>query len=195
MTAPGHILLASAIVGITDYIFHIPIDPYFLVGVTLGALLPDIDEPKSLIGQKLAPLAFLLRIFNIKHRTLSHSVLFAVVFILPSFFLPYPFKQIGIGIGIGSILHCVGDLLTISGLKYFLFPLEKDLHLLPQKLRFRTGGMAEQVIIIILAGINYIIYTKLNLVGALSTWHPNIPLEHFLETGYYYFLHFLPHYR
>ena len=194
MTAPGHILLATAIVGITEYIFHIPVNVYFLAGIALGAVLPDIDEPKSLIGRKLAPLAFLLRMFRLKHRTLSHSIIFALILIIPSIFLPYPFNLFGIGAGIGSVLHCVGDLLTISGLKYFLYPKKVELHLLPKNLRFRTGGAVEQIIIFGLVGINYLIYKELHLIDVLGNFHGTaLHLPHLLESGYNYFFHLVNH--
>ena len=190
MTAPGHILLATAIVGITEYVLHIPVNVYFLAGIALGAVLPDIDEPKSFIGRKLAPLAFLLRLFRLKHRTLSHSIIFALIVIIPSIFLPYPFNLFGIGAGVGSVLHCVGDLLTISGLKYFLYPKKTELHLLPKNLRFRTGGTVESIIIIGLVGINYLIYKKLDVIDVLSNFHGTaLHLPHLLETGYNYFFH------
>ena len=190
MTAPGHILLATAIVGITEYVLHIPVNVYFLAGIALGAVLPDIDEPKSFIGRKLAPLAFLLRLFRLKHRTFSHSIIFALIVIIPSIFLPYPFNLFGIGAGVGSVLHCVGDLLTISGLKYFLYPKKTELHLLPKNLRFRTGGTVESIIIIGLVGINYLIYKQLDLIDVLSNFHGTaLHLPHLLETGYNYFFH------
>ena len=192
MTAPGHILLATAVVGIVEYIFHIPVNVYFLIGVSLGAVLPDIDEPKSLIGRKLAPLAFILRLFNLKHRTLSHSIIFALLFLIPGLFLPYPYNAIVLGVGTGAVLHCVGDLLTISGLKYFLYPFKTELHLLPEKMRFRTGGLVEQVLILGLVGINYIIYKELNLINVLGNFHGTaLHLPYLLKTGYNYFIHLL----
>ena len=192
MTAPGHILVATATVGIAEYILHIPVNVYFLIGVSLGAVLPDVDEPKSLIGRKLAFLAFLLRLFNLKHRTLSHSIIFALLFLIPAFFFPYPYNAILGGVGTGALLHCIGDLLTISGLKYFLYPLKTELHLLPEKMRFRTGGLVEQGIILVLIGINYIIYKQLNLINVLDNFHGSaLHWPYILETGYNYFIHLL----
>ena len=194
MTAAGHILLATALVGTTEYIFHLPPNIYFLSGVIVGAVLPDIDEPKSFIGRQLSPLAFILRLFNLKHRTLSHSIIFALLFLISGLFLRYPYSVILMGIGTGALLHCVGDLLTISGLKYFLYPFTKELHLLPPKLRFRTGGLVEEVIILGLIVINYFVYKELKLITVLGNFHPTaLHLPYLLQTGYNYFMHLLHH--
>jgi len=190
MTAPGHILLATGITGMAMYVLHLPVDIYFLLGIIIGAVLPDIDEPKSLIGRKLFFLSYILRAIGLKHRTLSHSIIFSLIFILPAFIVPSPYKNILFGLGIGSILHCVGDLFTISGLRYFLFPIEKELHFSPKPLRFRTGGVIEQIIIIFLALFNMWIFKKLDLLQALHNLHGG-DFPHFITTFLQYFLHLL----
>ena len=190
MTAPGHILLATAITGAVMYSLHLPVDLYFLIAITIGAVLPDIDEPKSLIGRKLFFLSSILRLAGLKHRTLSHSIIFALIFILPAFLVPSPWKDMLFGLGVGSILHCVGDLFTISGLRYFLFPIQKELHLSPKPLRFRTGGAVEQVLIIFLALFNMWIFKKLNLLEVIQNFH-GAPLGHFIDTFFSYFLHLI----
>ena len=190
MTAQGHIFLATGVTGAVMYALHLPVDIYFLLGIIIGAVLPDIDEPKSFIGRKLFFLAAGLRAIGLKHRTLSHSVIFALIFILPAFIVPSPYKNILFGLGIGSILHCVGDLFTISGLKYFLYPIKKELHLSPKPLRFRTGGAVEQVIILLLVLFNIWIFKKLNLMAAFHQFNQT-GVSPFLHQFFNYFLHFL----
>jgi len=195
MTARGHILLATGLAGSALYLLKTPPDIYFLAGLAFGAVLPDIDEPKSLIGRKLYFLAFILRLFGVEHRTLSHSVLFALIFLAPVLFVPYPYNSILLGVGIGVIMHCVGDMLTISGLKYFLYPQKIELHLLPKELRFRTGGTVEEVIVFLLLIFNIFLFKKLGIVEALHNFNPSqdLGLPNALKSIFYYFLNIIHH--
>jgi len=190
MTARGHILLASAVAGSAMYLLDLQPDLYFLTGLVLGAVLPDIDEPQSFIGRKFYFLAFLLRAFGLEHRTFSHSILFSLIFFAPVLLVTYPYNVFLLGIGLGIILHCIGDMLTISGLRYFLYPSKIELHLLPKKLRFRTGGIVEEIIVFILLIFNIILFKKLGIINELKHFNPSetLHLPIALKNIFYYFL-------
>lgn len=188
MTARGHILLATATIGAINYALHLNIDAYFLGGVILGSILPDLDEPQSLIGRKLGIIAYILRFLGLEHRTLSHSILFSLIFLIPAILFPYPFNSVLLGIGVGIILHCIGDMLTKSGLKYFLYPYQVELHLLPKELRFRTGSITEEILIIILLIANYFLYKNSGILDQLKETQIDVS---FLKEFYYYFLHMI----
>jgi len=190
MTAKGHILLATGLTGAGMYLLNTTPNIYFIGAVALGSLLPDIDEPNSYIGRKLFFISHFLRFLGVQHRTLSHSILFSLLFLIPGIFLIgiYPYNLILIGLGIGVILHCVGDMLTISGLKYFLFPGKIQLNLLPKPLRFRTGSVTEQVLILFLVAFNIYIFNKLGIIPEIQNYNINIP---FLKEAYNYFLYML----
>lgn len=117
-----------------------------LAFVLLGALLPDIDHPKSLVGRKVKPIGWLST-----HRGFFHSLLGAVgitVLIelllrflgiynsqLPAFFL------------IGFLTHLLLDSTTVHGVRFFY----------PTKIRtrgkMRTGSAFEWVMTAVMAGI------------------------------------------
>lgn len=74
----------------------------------LAALLPDIDEPRSFIGRLVPFLSAPLRLF-VRHRTLTHSFLFAVA----TSGILYPFSPIMAFIFVvGLLAHIVGDMIT-----------------------------------------------------------------------------------
>lgn len=87
----------------------------------LGSLLPDIDHPKSFIGNKIPILPTILY-STVGHRTITHSLLFASVMgILVATFINL---WLGIGLTIGILSHIILDMLTPSGVAY-LYPFNK----------------------------------------------------------------------
>ncbi len=56
-------------------------DPTLSLAAAIGGLVPDIDEPYSVIGQRLWFLAFWMK-FCFGHRTVSHSLLTVILLLL-----------------------------------------------------------------------------------------------------------------
>lgn len=116
--------------------------------ILLGSLLPDIDEPRSFIGRKLP---FISRIVSLSfsHRGFTHFLLFPLIFIaIGIVFFHSIISPCLFAIAYGIFLHQIGDMLTISGIPYYFFPLsKKKAILLPKPLRFRTGSLAEKAIL------------------------------------------------
>ncbi|MCL1949160.1 MAG: metal-dependent hydrolase [Turicibacter sp.] len=115
----------------------------FCLSTTIGALIPDIDSPSSLLGRFFPWLSrFIAKVF--KHRTLTHSLLsiFAFLYLLSlrgrldygeSFY-----TIVVLGLMVGHISHILLDLLTPQGVLLF-FPL-------PFKVsigRIKTGALGE----------------------------------------------------
>ncbi len=155
MSVKGHILLASAIsLGVNQYFFHLPLPKflYIYLGILLGAILPDIDEPNSFIAKKLSWFStFFNAIF--KHRTLTHYLIFSLLIAYASKFIPTQKPQwIVFGIAIGTFLHAVGDMLTKRGIRGFFFPLfpRTNIALLPKYLRFKSHSKIEKLFIFLL---------------------------------------------
>lgn len=117
--------------------------------VLLGSLLPDIDEPRSFIGRKFPAIS---RIFSISfsHRGFTHFLIFPFIFVaFGAIFAHDIITPCLFALAYGIFLHQVGDMLTISGIPHYFFPLfRKKAVLLPQALRFRTGSIAEKLILI-----------------------------------------------
>ncbi len=71
--------LAGAVI-MADY-SDLPLNIAFVTGVTLGSVLPDIDEPKSYIGRRSKGVSVVVkRLFG--HRGMMHSILPCLLLIL-----------------------------------------------------------------------------------------------------------------
>lgn len=97
-----------------------PINLWFMLGGIAGSYLPDCDN-------RYAP-AGIFQLWRIcKHREQTHSLYFSIVCgcIAGVFNL-----TLGIGIFIGMLLHCIGDLMTPMGrveqLRYFFWPYKNN---------------------------------------------------------------------
>jgi inner membrane protein len=192
MLGRSHLLVGIAAGVVLDSLFHFSGSPltgahdvslnllvdkgvyYFSVG--LGALLPDIDNARSTLGQKLGVISKGIQKLA-GHRTFFHSLLglaFGSIlavgleqvvswllmqrgFVLPSrvvsgshiFFF---------GVFWGCVFHIAADALTLGGVP-LLWPIKKRFGFPPNShWRFRTGSWAEHVvvwglIILVLIGI------------------------------------------
>ena len=94
----------------------------YVGGCALGALLPDIDHPKSMLGSKFPPISELL--YNtVGHRTLTHSILFSFVVGILITLVGQP--SLGLGTFVGCISHIMLDLLSFGNGVAFLYPFYK----------------------------------------------------------------------
>ena len=94
----------------------------YVGGCALGALLPDIDHPKSMLGSKLSPISDLLY-STVGHRTLTHSILFSFVVGILITMAGQP--SLGLGTFVGCISHIMLDLLSSGNGVAFLYPFYK----------------------------------------------------------------------
>ena len=117
-----------------------------LVGVILGSLLPDIDEPESYIGKRLLPFASIIKmIFG--HRGASHYLIVPIMIFCTALFLEGTTSLFLVGLSFGYLLHLVGDMMTLGGIRGFLYPFGSKTTVyavLPKKIRFRTNSLAEK---------------------------------------------------
>lgn len=124
MTAEGHVVFAITSTIIIKNLKLMPnitnIDWWHLLPIViLTSLLPDIDHPKSIVGQRLKWIS--KPIFNIfGHRGFTHSFLIVIFFWLLAYskylVIPYDVQQ---GIIIGYISHLAADILTPAGVPLF----------------------------------------------------------------------------
>jgi inner membrane protein len=156
---PSHLNLLTLIVGV--------------VGVDIGALIPDMDTSGNYLwgllpqGQKLGN--FLKDIFY-KHRTITHSLLgFFLIYKFFEWLLPRIFnpsfidpKIIFASIMIGYISHLVADSFTEEGIP-LLFPLKIAFGIPPiKKMRIKTGGWFENFVVFPVTWIYLIWFVNLN---------------------------------
>lgn len=89
-----------------------------LIGGIAGGV-PDLDEPRSKFGKVFLPLSLLLNQL-VGHRTLTHSLVFAILAGL-TLALFFDFT-VGIATTASILAHSIGDMLT--GKVRFLYPLQ-----------------------------------------------------------------------
>ena len=112
----------------------------FIILFMLASLLPDIDELKSKVSNKVKPLAHLIHFF-LGHRGLMHSIWTAIILYLLIFMFNI---NIAIAISFGYLSHLILDCLTPRGIK-LLWPYKKRL-----KGFIRTGSLTEYLLFIAL---------------------------------------------
>lgn len=106
-----------------------------LLGMAIGAfggLIPDIDEPGSLIGRKLPILAWPIKLL-FGHRTITHTVefsMFVTVLMGAIFyaFIPAYVPMIILCLFIGQLSHLMLDCCTLSGVKPILLCQKVHIH-------------------------------------------------------------------
>ena len=125
-------------------------------GLTLGALLPDIDHPNSKISNKVKPLGFIVsKIF--KHRGFTHSILGAIIMTI---IFGWIFSIISISkslnivllksLTIGITSHILLDMMTPTGV-CLLYPYEKRYNIA----NFKMGSISEMILVAIFIGLAY----------------------------------------
>jgi inner membrane protein len=122
--------------------FNIEAQPIYLIAGAVGALLPDIDEPKSYLGNKTKSTSFFINIF-FGHRGITHSIL-ALLILQPLLLLFFMINNINLDIlyffNSGYLSHLLTDLFTKGGIP-LLYPNEKR-YKIPV---FKTGGFLERI--------------------------------------------------
>ena len=122
---------------------------WVLGGALVGALLPDIDHPKSWLGRRLPLLSLpLSAIFG--HRGITHSLLavVGVVWALQQALTQWNaihhghWHWVGVGVAVGYLSHLLGDFATHGGVPW-LWPFKKRFSL---PLTFRSGSWFERML-------------------------------------------------
>ncbi|MGB3683850.1 MAG: metal-dependent hydrolase, partial [Rubrobacteraceae bacterium] len=131
---------------------------YAYPAAVVAAWLPDVDNPRSRLGNGLSrlknpllnlvtrPLSWMLRIISfsllrtVGHRTLTHSLLGVALFMLPVWLLLGDYPNVFYALGAGYASHLVADALNTRGVP-LLWPLGGTFRLFPGG--FRSGGVVE----------------------------------------------------
>ncbi|CAM2772152.1 metal-dependent hydrolase [Helicobacter burdigaliensis] len=168
MLGKTHIAFSLGLSSIPIFAYHhfySPLDSIFLgqfyACVAFGAILPDIDEPNSLLGKKTLFISHIIKAIT-GHRGLTHSLFFIVCIFLLAFLFSN-FSLLIFGIALGVFLHILGDMMTFSGVPILLPFSQKKFYALPKFLRFKTGGIIDKSIAL-LSFIPFIYCNKLILI-------------------------------
>lgn len=114
------------------------------VAVMIGCLagpLADIDKPGSTMAKVFFPLSYLLKMMGVRHRTLTHSLVFIFgLYVLLSSLPPLYFWSAILAYASHSLI----DLLNEQGVA-LLWPLKFKFRLLPKFLAIDTGSFMESL--------------------------------------------------
>jgi inner membrane protein len=107
----------------------------------LAGTLADVDKPGSTMAKVLFPLSALLRFLNVRHRTLTHSILFILALMMFALPLPHLFFW---AFAIAYASHPLIDLLNEQGVQLF-WPIKIKVRVLPKFIAIDTGSVSETV--------------------------------------------------
>lgn len=147
MMARSHVVVGLAAWMVAAPLRHLPLlDPAYLALAAAGSLLPDVDHPKSWIGQRLRPVSTALgRVLG--HRGATHSAAAVLGLVLLLQAGRHPGAVCALAIGYAS--HLAADMLTPQGL-----PLTWPLRLTWRVPIYRTGSRREAfVVAVVLCGV------------------------------------------
>jgi inner membrane protein len=146
MMARSHVVVGIATWFASASSLHLSVlDPIYLACVVGGSLLPDIDHPRSWVGQRTRPVSTALASI-LGHRGITHSA-FAVIG-LSALLLHAGYRRGWVSaLVIGYLSHLAADMLTPKGLR-FAWPM-KQVWALPI---CRTGSPAEPAIVLAFVG-------------------------------------------
>ncbi|MGX7328204.1 metal-dependent hydrolase [Enterococcus bulliens] len=111
--------------------------------LNLGVLLPDIDEPHSVIGQRTLGLSNVIKaVFG--HRGLTHTIFFPLALFFISALITVKFDALTLSycLAFGATLHILEDSFSRNGV-YWLKPLSKFKYHIPL---YTTGGAVEKTL-------------------------------------------------
>jgi membrane-bound metal-dependent hydrolase YbcI (DUF457 family) len=169
MIAPTHVSFGVLFAEFVFTCLDVPPSGAALLAAGIGALLPDVDTPKSSLGRLVALSASIERRFG--HRQLTHSALFVggcAVACAPLLLLRWWPAYLGLLLGIAS--HLLIDMANHSGVPLlypypgrFVFPEPKDA-------RIEVGSKREWVLLAVLL-VLVLGFTPVSVVGYKSLFY------------------------
>ena len=128
------------------------------LAVAIGSLLPDLDENGSKLSKSFPIFPIVYELLGIRHRGVTHYLLFSFVFVTLSFFILQINNAdiynniIFYGLSYGYFMHLIGDMLTKGGINNFYYPLINCKGvILPKKFRFYTHSIEEFIFLYFLS--------------------------------------------
>jgi inner membrane protein len=142
--ARSHIVLGLATWIAAAPLLHLaPFAPAYLGLAMAGALLPDVDHPKSWVGRRSRPLSTIVAaVFG--HRGVTHSAIAVLSLVALLTYADYRRGTVS-ALGLGYLSHLAADMLTPQGLplawpfrKSWAFPV------------CRTGSPTESLVVLVI---------------------------------------------
>lgn len=159
-----HILFAFFFYFLFISIFSINFSIIFALFLCFGAILPDVDSPRSYINRNyLFGIGKGIAIFS-KHRGFFHSIfgllIFFIISIIGVLLINAP-PIYSLTLPVGYFLHLAADSLNVSGIKWFW----KSGHI---RGKIRTGSIFEQLFFILLLILTIILIIETLGISLIS---------------------------
>lgn len=170
MMGHSHALVGATTVVAVNAVTHF-IQPHIVNGIPMGmalclgtaivgALAPDIDSEeessiKSELGIVGTVFSFILRIFGVTHRGLTHYGIVTLLITTVAYLVGarFGYADVGLAFGLGYMSHIlIADAMTKHGVPLW-GPWPGNFHLLPSPFRFQTGGFVEQLVFVMVTMI------------------------------------------
>src|SRR5262245_58286976 len=169
MQAPTHATFGLVFVIGAGTVLGVVLTPPVAAIAVLGALLPDVDTPTSLIGKLCRPPARLLeRRFG--HLPVPHSLLGLALFTGSVASLGLINPQWPLAFGLGYLSHLLIDCANKSGTPLFYPSPIRAVLPRSEALRIAVGSGAETVLGVLLAGL-LVILVPLHQMGFARALH------------------------
>jgi inner membrane protein len=162
---------------------------YVYPAAVAAAWLPDVDNPRSTLGNGLSrlnspavnlvtrPVSWTLKatsftlVRTVGHRTLTHSLLGVVLFALPVWLVLGAYPNLSLALVAGYASHVFADALNTRGVPLF-WPVGKPVRFLPGGIR--SGGVVEVAVALVALGFAgleiYLLHPAVR--GALGLFQP-----------------------
>lgn len=147
MKGISHMLMGASAGAVLSVAVTGHMDPVTVSASGIGALLPDLDHPRSKLGRKVLPVSLILWLV-IGHRGMSHSLvawgIIGTLAAVASIYAPalaLPLSGLALGYGV----HLLGDSMTYTGIP-LMWPSQKRYHIAGGL--FATGSVMEYAILL-----------------------------------------------
>jgi len=126
-----------------------------IIAVGVGSVLPDIDHPKSFIGNRTRGFSDGIGVV-FGHRGLAHSIAGVVFFLIAARFLLTSF-QLPLGLAdwlmVGYIAHLVEDSFSKAGVAWLQPVYNRRIQFGFKLIYYRTGKVSEKIIYMIACAV------------------------------------------
>lgn len=149
-----------------------------VLALSLGALLPDIDEPHSWIGARTRGFSDIINLI-FGHRGITHSLI-ALTTVLLTMLLIHVTMGLNIMTGlyfvIGYALHLIEDSFSKSGVKWLLPIYNKNIQFGNGGFYYTTGGFIENMIFLASAMILIaeVYFLDISIISDFNFNFPNL---------------------
>ena len=169
MTAPTHTSFSLLFLLGIGLLLGIAINPSLAIFAVIGALLPDVDTEKSVIGRLLFPLAGYME-RKLGHRQATHSFFALALLSLMSSPLAYLKFHCFLALLSGYLSHLLIDTINKLGVPLFYPSPVRAVMPKPEKWRIAVGSKGESILFCAISVVALLLL-PINRVGLFKSLH------------------------